>query len=158
MNNKVTSIKEYLSQFSKEDQAIINKIRTVIKKNIDPRFKEQIAYNMIGYVVPLKSYPKGYHVDPNLPLTYLAIARQKNYFSIYHMGSYFIPNQIEKFKIEYQKNYKEKLNMGKSCLRFRKEDLIPFKELSNLLKEVSFEDYIKWYDTAVDKMKKGKQK
>jgi hypothetical protein len=157
MNNKVTTIKEYLEQFSKEEQAVINRIRTSVKKAIDPRFKEQIAYNMIGYVVPFKYYPKGYHVDPKLPLTYVAIARQKNYFSIYHMGTYFIPKKIEQLKKDYSKNYKEKLNMGKSCLRFRKEELIPFKELTKILNEVSFEDYIKWYDNAVDKIKKGKK-
>ena len=158
MNNKVSNMKEYLAQFSKEDQVKINKMRSLIKKTIDPRYEETIMYNMINYVIPKKLYPAGYHVDPSLPLGYVAIAQQKNYFSFYHMGKFYIPDAVKKFENDYFKKYKKKLDYGVSCYRFNNKLELPYEMIENLLKASSFEQYLNWYEQSLAKIKAKRSK
>jgi hypothetical protein len=158
MNKKVSSIKEYLEQFSKDDQQKINKMRQLIKQTIDPRFEERIMYNMISYVVPHKLFPEGYHVDPSLPLGYLAIAQQKNYFSFYCMAAYYAPKAIKKFEEDFYKLYQKKLDYGISCYRFKNNLELPYQMIQDLLKASSFEDYLDWYKKSISKKPKKEKK
>lgn len=145
MNNPVNSIDEYLAQFSEDEQRVINRIREKTKSSLPKGFEEIILYNMISYVVPLSYYPKGYHVTKGTPLPYFAIAKQKHFYALYHMGYYAKPEIFEEFSSQYESKY-GKLDMGKSCLRFKKEEKIPFDLLVNLLSKISVDEYIRFYE------------
>jgi len=101
---------------------------------------------MIGYVVPHTVYPKGYHCDPKLPLPFMNIASQKNFVAVYHMGIYSDEKLMEWFKTEYANFTKSKLDMGKSCIRFKKMDQIPYKLIGELATKISAEEWIRFYE------------
>lgn len=145
MNNPVNSIEEYLAQFTEDEQRVINRIREKTKSSLPKGYEEMILYNMISYVVPLSYYPKGYHVSKGTPLPYFAIAKQKHFYALYHMGYYAKPEIFEEFSSQYESKY-GKLDMGKSCLRFKKEEKIPFDLLGNLLSKISVDEYIQFYE------------
>jgi hypothetical protein len=109
---------------------------------------------MIGYVVPHNIYPDGYHVSPNLPLPLASIASQKNHIALYHMGLYAIPELMDWFVKEYPKHGKSKLDMGKSCIRFKKPEEIPFSLIGQLMKKISVEDWIKVYEENIKSKRK----
>ena len=104
---------------------------------------------MIGYVVPHEVYPSGYHCDPKLPLPFLAIAAQKNFIALYHMGIYMEPALLDWFVAEFPKHSKSKLDMGKSCIRFKKPQDIPFELIAELIKKMTANDWIKLYESKL---------
>jgi uncharacterized protein YdhG (YjbR/CyaY superfamily) len=142
----MSSVKEYIEGLPEDRQVVIKKLQALIKKNIPKGFEEQLSYGMIGYVVPHKIYPEGYHCDPKLPLPFLAIASQKNFIAIYHMGIYAKPDLLEWFVSEYPKHCKSKLDMGKSCIRFKKMEDIPYNLLEELMKKMTVADWISIYE------------
>lgn len=146
MNNPVSTIEEYLAQFTDEEIRVINRIREKTKSLLPKGYEEVILYNMISYVVPLSYYPKGYHVSKGTPLPYFAIAKQKHFYALYHMGYYAKPEIFEEFSERYESQY-GKLDMGKSCLRFKKEEKIPFDLLDLLLSKISVDEYIHFYES-----------
>ena len=124
-------------------------LRQVILANLPKGFREELNYGMIGYVVPHAMYPAGYHCDPSLPLPFLNIACQKNFIGLYHMGIYADKKLLDWFTSEYVKRVKGKLDMGKSCVRFKKVDQIPLDLIGELVKRVSPRDWIKNYESAL---------
>ncbi|MCH7964506.1 MAG: DUF1801 domain-containing protein [Bacteroidetes bacterium] len=151
MQLKVKSVKEYLEKVPKERNAYFNKLRETILTNLPRGFDEQINYGMIGYVVPHDIYPGGYHCDPKLPLPFANIASQKNFISFYHMGIYANPELLEWFVKEYPKQSDTKLDMGKSCIRFKKMDKIPYDLIGKLMRKMSVNDWIKLYEKNIKK-------
>jgi uncharacterized protein YdhG (YjbR/CyaY superfamily) len=137
---------EYIAQLPEERQVVITKLRKVILDNLPEGFEEQMSYGMIGYVVPHARYPAGYHCDPKLPLPFMNIASQKNHVGFYHMGVYSTPPLMEWFVSEYPNHAKRKLDMGKSCIRFKKMDDIPYELLGVLTSKLSVEDWIDIYE------------
>ena len=125
MTSDAKTVTEYISQISPDQKSQIELIRKAIKKNLSKGFKEVMNYGMIGYVVPHNIYPDGYHCDPKLPLPFMALAAQKNFVAFYHMGIYADQKLMDWFLEEYPKHTKSKLDMGKSCIRFKKLDQIP---------------------------------
>jgi hypothetical protein len=119
MQSKAATVDAYIAELPVERQAVIKKLRSVIKKNLPKGFREQMSYGMIGYVVPHSLYPNGYHCSPELPLPFINIASQKNFIAIYHMGIYGSSDLLKWFNTEYAKLGKKKLDMGKSCMRFK---------------------------------------
>lgn len=144
------TIDTILEKLNEEDRAVMNALRSVILSHLPVGFEEQVSYGMIGYVIPHSLYPKGYHVDPTLPLPFMGIARQKNAYSFYHMGLYGDPALFEWFKSDYQKNY-GKLDHGKSCLRFKTKEKIPFELLGILVSKISVNDFIQSYEASLSK-------
>jgi hypothetical protein len=108
-----------------------------------------MQYGMIGYVVPHSIYPNGYHVNPKLPLPFINIANQKNFISLYHMGIYAHPELLNWFIQEYPKYSKRKLDMGKSCIRFNKIDDIPFELIKDLIKKMSYKEWVNIYESQI---------
>ena len=149
MQLKVKSVKEYLEKVPKERNAYFNKLRETILTNLPKGFDEQINYGMIGYVVPHDIYPGGYHCDPKLPLPFANIASQKNFIGFYHMGIYANPKLLEWFVKEYSKQSDTKLDMGKSCVRFKKMDKIPYDLIGKLMSKMSVNDWIKLYEKNI---------
>jgi len=120
MKYTATSPDDYLSQLPEERAIVISKLRSLIQENIPEGFTEEMSYGMIGYIVPHSLYSEGYHCDPSLPLPFINIASQKNFIAFYHMGMYADKNLYDWFVEEYPKHCKRKLDMGKSCIRFKK--------------------------------------
>ena len=139
---------DYIAQLPEDRIAPMKKLRDTILDNLPEGFEECIAYGMIGYVVPLSAYPAGYHCDPKLPLGFMNIASQKNFIALYHLGMYGSATLLNWFVEEYPKHSKSKLDMGKSCIRFKKMDQIPFELIAALSKKLSMEKYIELYETA----------
>jgi uncharacterized protein YdhG (YjbR/CyaY superfamily) len=140
---------EYIATLPKERQQIIQDLRQTILKNLPEAYKETISYGMIGYVVPHEVYPKGYHVNPELPLPFINIASQKNFVALYHSGIYSDEAISNWFKTEYPKHCKTKLNMGKSCIRFNPKKPLPLALIGELCQKISVERWIQLYETKL---------
>ena len=148
MQSKALTPQEYLSNLPEDRKEVMQKLRNSIIKNIPQGFEEVMSYGMLGFVVPHSIYPDGYHCDPKLPLPFMNLASQKNFIALYHMGIYANEQLYNWFVTEYPKHCKTKLDMGKSCIRFKKMDDIPFELISELAGKVSVTDWIKTYETA----------
>ncbi|MGB5848353.1 MAG: DUF1801 domain-containing protein [Ignavibacteriaceae bacterium] len=151
MQIKAKSVKEYLQKVPQERIEYFKKLRKTILVNLPKGFVEQINYGMIGYVVPHDIYPAGYHCDPKLPLPFANIASQKNFIGFYHMGIYANSELLEWFVKEYPKHNATKLDMGKSCVRFKKMDKIPNDLIGKLMSKMSVNDWIKLYEKNIKK-------
>ncbi len=146
MSSKVQSPEQYIEQLPEDRKQAINKLRKAILKNLPKGFSEEMNYGMIGYVVPHSIYPNGYHCDPKQPLPFMNIANQKNFIAVYHMGVYADKKLYDWFTREYPKHSKTKLDMGKSCIRFKKPDQIPFELIGELAGKMTPKDWIKIYE------------
>ena len=146
MTSNATTPYQYLQELDTERKEAITKLRETILHNIPEGFKEIISYGMLGYVVPHEIYPAGYHCTPSLPLPFMNIASQKNFIALYHMGLYANPDLLKWFTTEYPKHSENKLDMGKSCIRFKKPEHIPYKLIGELVKKVSVKDWINVYE------------
>ncbi|MFZ4058935.1 MAG: DUF1801 domain-containing protein [Ferruginibacter sp.] len=151
MQSTATTVEAYVEALPEDRKAAITKLRKVILKNLPKGFKEEMSYGMIGYVVPHSIYPDGYHCTPNLPLPFMNLASQKNAISIYHMGLYANAELMNWFTAEYAKQVPSKLDMGKSCVRLKKIDQIPYELIGELVKKVTVKDWIGWYETQYKK-------
>lgn len=140
---------EYVRALPSDRAEVISKLRNVIKENIPEGFEETMSYGMIGYVVPHSLYPAGYHCDPKLPLPFINIASQKNSVNLYHMGIYVEPWLMEWWQNEYKKRNIGKLDMGKSCIRFKKMEDIPYDLIGILVSKVSPKAWIEFYEAHV---------
>ena len=145
------TVQDYLNGVAEEKKEAFVKLRQTILNSLPKGFEETIIYNMIGYVVPLKTYPDGYHCDPKLPLPFINIAAQKNFISLYHMGIYANQDLLNWFTNEYPSHAKTKLDMGKSCIRFKKTNDIPFDLISELMSKMSVDQ---WIDLYSEKLKR----
>ncbi len=141
----------YLDALPSDRRPVIEKLRQVILSNIPEGFEEQMAYGMIGYVVPLSIYPDGYHCKKGEPLPFLSLASQKNHIALYHMGLYSDPDVEAWFVEAYKNQVPTKLDMGKSCIRFRKPEQIPYELIGELCSKISVDRYIKLYESAIRK-------
>ncbi|TGK82614.1 DUF1801 domain-containing protein [Leptospira noumeaensis] len=142
---------EYIQSLPEDRKETFSKLRDIVKKNLPKGFEETIQYKMIGFVVPKKTYPAGYHVTPELALPFLHIASQKNGLALYHMGIYADLKLLKWFQIEYPKHCKTKLDMGKSCIRFKKLDDIPWKLIGELVSKMDPKDWIALYEKNLPK-------
>jgi uncharacterized protein YdhG (YjbR/CyaY superfamily) len=147
MQSKAKTVKEYFDQLPGDRKKAMTELRKAIKKNIPKGFKEEMNYGMVGYVVPHSLYPAGYHCNPELPLPFLGIASQKNFVAVYHMGIYSDPKLLKWFTTEFKKHSKARLDMGKSCIRFKKPDEIPFPLIGELVSKMTPQDWIEKYDS-----------
>lgn len=155
MKSNAVSVEEYLNNVAEDKKEAIAELRKVVKKNLPKGFKEVISYGMIGYVVPHSLFPAGYHCDPSLPLPFINIAAQKNFIAFYHMGLYANPALLNWFSDAYPMHSKYRLDMGKSCVRFKRNDDIPFELIAELVKKMSVEDWINLYQKGLESKKKN---
>ncbi len=146
MQSKATTPEQYLAELPEERRVVMEKLRKVTLENLPKGFKEVMAYGMLGYVVPHELYPKGYHCDPKLPLGFFNIASQKNSINMYHMVIYGNKEIHDWFVSEYPKHCNSKLDMGKSCVRFKKLDDIPYNLIGELLSKITVEQWIEMYE------------
>lgn len=151
MQSQAKTPKQYLAELPEERKNPMEKLHKTISENLPEGFEETMSYGMLGYVVPHTIYPKGYHCDPKLPLGFIAIASQKNFVALYHMGIYADKNLYDWFVSEYPKHCKTKLDMGKSCIRFKKMDDIPYDLIAQLVQKVAVQEWITMYENVLNK-------
>jgi uncharacterized protein YdhG (YjbR/CyaY superfamily) len=140
------TIEDYLATIPEDRLEVFNKIRNAIKETIPAGFEECISYGMIGYVVPHSIYPNGYHCDPKLPLPFISLASQKNSINLYHMGIYMNPELLKWFVDSYAQRVKGKLDMGKSCIRFKPQHELPFDLIGELCSKLTVDNWISIYE------------
>ncbi len=146
MKYDVTTVAEYLEAVPEDRKAAFMKLRDVILENLPAGFEETLQYGMPAYVVPHSLYPAGYHCNPEDALPFVNIASQKNFVALYHMGIYSDPDLLDWFKAEYPRHCKTKLDMGKSCIRFKNVKNIPFDLIGELVQKMTPRDWIEIYD------------
>lgn len=145
------SVEDYLEKVPDERKSAFKQLFETISENLPAGFETNISYGMIGWSVPLETFPAGYHCTPGLPLPFINLASQKNFIALYHMGIYANPELMNWFVEEYPKHTKRKLDMGKSCIRFKKPDEIPFKLIAELATKMSPHDWIAVYQNLLKK-------
>ncbi|MBL7931119.1 MAG: DUF1801 domain-containing protein [Bacteroidia bacterium] len=158
MQSKEISVDKYIESLPAERKEVIKQLRNSILKNLPKGFEECMSHGMIGYVVPHKLYPKGYHVDPKTPLPFMALASQKNFVALYHMGVYGDPKLLKWFTDSYGKACKTKLDMGKSCIRMKKMNDIPYDLIGELSSKLSPKQWIDSYESALSASANTKKK
>ena len=151
MKIEANSPEDYVVQVPEERRASFIQLRQSILEQLPQGFEEVMSYGMIGYVVPHSLYPDGYHCAPALPLPFMNIANQKNFIAFYHMGIYAEPELMKWFVDEYNALGLRKLDMGKSCIRFKKWEEIPFDLIGQLVAKRSPKDWIKVYEANYKK-------
>jgi hypothetical protein len=146
MRIEASTPEAYLESVPEERKAVVRRLHELIMENLPQGFEAGVGYGMLGYIVPHRLYPAGYHCDPKQPLPFMGLASQKNNISFYHMGLYADQALLDWFVGEYPKYSKTKLDMGKSCIRFKKEENIPFPLLAELVRKMKPEDWIRLYE------------
>ena len=150
MNSQET-LQNHIKTISEDRRQPFQKLFEIIQYHIPEGFELNKGSGMIGWSVPLSVYPKGYLDDKKTPLPFVSIAAQKRHFALYHMAIYADPNLLEWFKGEYPKHVSNKLNMGKSCIRFTNPKKIPFELIGELLRKVTIADWIELYEKSISK-------
>jgi uncharacterized protein YdhG (YjbR/CyaY superfamily) len=149
MKSDAETPENYLEQAPQDRREALKKLRDVIVANLPEGFSEGMQYGMVGYFVPHEIYPPGYHCNPSLPLPFMSFASQKNSINFYHMGMYADPELLNWFQTEFPKYSKRKLDMGKSCVRFKKFEEIPWDLIGELVKKMTPEQWISLYESQI---------
>jgi hypothetical protein len=157
VQSKATSVQDYLADLPADRRAAIQTVRDVILKNLDKDFEEGMQYGMIGYYVPHSVYPPGYHCDPTKPLGFAHLASQKNYMTLYMMCLYGDPSQLKWFQAEWKKAGK-KLDMGKSCICFKKVEDLALGVIGEAVRRVTARNYIEACERALGDRQKAPAK
>lgn len=145
------TVAEILANLPEDRKEPFTKLHETILKNLPKGFEPGISYGMIGYVVPHTLYPAGYHCKPSEPLPFVSLASQKASINFYHMGIYAKPELLEWFVTQYPKHSSQKLDMGKSCIRFKKPEHIPYDLIGELMTKMSVEEWINLYESNLKK-------
>lgn len=143
------TLQEYFDQLPEDRKEPMSRLRTVLLENLPKGFAEVINYDIPSYVVPHSLYPAGYHCDPKLPLGFISMASQQNFIALYHMGVYACNDLLNWFTAEYPKHTRSKLDMGKSCIRFKKPEDIPYSLIAELAQRMNPDDWIDVYERVV---------
>lgn len=151
MQYQANSVQHYIDQLPEERKEPIKRLVDTVKSSIPEGFAEDIGYGMIGFCVPHSIYPNGYHCNPKDPLPFIGIASQKNFIAFYHMGIYMDKKLLDWFLGEYPMHCKSKLDMGKSCIRFKKTTDIPYELIGQLASKMTVADWILMYELTLNK-------
>jgi uncharacterized protein YdhG (YjbR/CyaY superfamily) len=146
MQSKAATVEQYIAELPEDRKQAVTELRKLIIKNLPKGFKEGMGYGMMGYYIPHSIYPAGYHCSPKDPLPFAGMASQKNSINFYHMGIYMDPKLLKWFTDEYAKTGLGKLDMGKSCMRFKKPENIPYKLIGELCSKITVDEWIATYE------------
>jgi len=146
MQSKAAIVNDYIAELPEDRKKAMAQLRKVVKKNLPKGFKESMGYGMMGYAVPHSKYPAGYHCKPEDPLPFMGIASQKNFIAVYHMGIYADPKLLKWFTEAHAKASPKKLDMGKSCIRYKKTEDIPYDLIGELASKMTPDDWIALYE------------
>ena len=148
MKIAANNVDEYIAAAPAERQEALRRMRDLLRKHLPKGFEERLGYGMPAFVVPHELYPAGYHCDPSLPLPFVSFANQKNFVALYHMGLYASPEDMAWFKASWDAQTHGKLDMGKSCIRFKNMAKIPWALLEQLATRMTPQDWVARYESA----------
>jgi hypothetical protein len=157
MQSKAATVEEYLAELPEDRRAAIQTVREVILKNLDADYEEGMQYGMISYFVPHRVYPAGYHCDPSQPLPFACLASQKNYMSLYMMSCYGSADELARFQDAWAKTGK-KLNMGKSCIRFKKAEDLALNVIGDAIRRMPAKKYIGYCQSIMESARRRPEK
>ncbi|RYG53697.1 MAG: DUF1801 domain-containing protein [Chitinophagaceae bacterium] len=157
MQSSATTPSQYMQELPADRKAAMKQLRTAINENIPDGFREEMTYGMLGWVVPHSIYAPGYHVTPAQPLPFICLASQKNFIALYHSGLYADAAILEWFKKEFASRSKQKLDMGKSCVRFKKPAEIPVELIGELSSKITVKQFIDLYEKQLPEAKRSSQ-
>lgn len=163
MKTKFATVDAYLDSLPEDRRAAIDAVRATIRKSVPKGIEEGIQYGMIGYYVPHSLYPKGYHCDPKEPLPFLSLASQKSHMAIYMFCLYLQSDWKEQFVAEYLASPEhiasgKKLDMGASCVRFKKIEDLPLRVISQAIKRIKLKEFIAVYESILGPRNAQKRK
>src|SRR6188768_1194151 len=144
MQRKATTVEKYLAELPEDRRAAIQAVRKVILENLDFGYREGMLYGVIGYFVPHERYPVGYHCDPKQPLCFIGLASQKNHMALYMMCQYVYGSGENSFRAAWTRTGK-KLDMGKSCIRFKRVDDLALDLIAEAIRATPVDKHIKFY-------------
>ena len=144
-------IETYLAAIPEARKPSFLRLLKIVKEFLPQGFEICFNYGMIGFIIPLSRYPEGYHVKANTPLPFINLANQKNFIALYHMGLYANKELMNWFVNEFPSHSKRKLDMGKSCIRFKKPEEIPFELIKDLMQKMTCEDWIACYESQINR-------
>lgn len=150
MPSKATTVDQYLAQLPPDRRAALSAVRDVIRRNLDADYEEGVQYGMIGYHVPHRVFPAGYHCDPKQPLPFAGLASQKNHMALYLMGCTGSAEHARWFRAEWAKSGK-RLDLGKSCIRFRKLDDLCLRTIGRFVARIPVKKYVAACEAAIRK-------
>ena len=155
MHSDAKTIKAYLDELPDERKEAMVKLRSILKEYLPSGYEERMMYGMITFVIPLETYPKGYHVNKGEePLSFISLGNQKNYIALYHNGIYAKSDLEQWFRQEYKERVTSKLDMGKSCIRFKNVDKIPYDLIAELARKITVDEFVTLYEESIpDKLK-----
>ena len=145
------TVEEILENIPEDRKDVFHKLHQTIVAHLPAGIEAGISYGGLGYVIPHSLYPAGYHCKPSEPLPFAGLASQKNSINFYHMGIYADPALLDWFVAEYPKHSAQKLDMGKSCIRFKKLDQIPFTLIGELMQKMTAQQWIDLYEGMLKK-------
>lgn len=145
------TVEEILENIPEDRKEAFHKLHQTIVAHLPAGIEAGISYGGLGYVIPHSLYPAGYHCKPSEPLPFASLASQKNSINFYHMGIYADPALLDWFVAEYPKHSAQKLDMGKSCIRFKKLDQIPYALIGELMQKMTAQQWIDLYETMLKK-------
>lgn len=148
MQSKASTVPEYLASLPDDRRYALESLRKVFAANMDPLFEEGMQYGMIGYYLPHRAYPAGYHCDPKQPLPFAGLASQKHHLSLYLMCLYSEGTHLKWFSEEWTKSG-HKLDMGRCCVRFRRIEDVPLDVVAALLRRVTAKAYVEHYEANI---------
>ncbi|MBI3257877.1 MAG: DUF1801 domain-containing protein [Ignavibacteriae bacterium] len=151
MQIMAANFEEYINLLPEDRKEPITKLRQTLIDNLPEGFEETQGAYGLGYCVPFSLYPAGYHCDPTKPLYFINIMSQKNYIALYHMGIYGSKELLDWFTSEYPKHSKQKLDMGKGCIRFKKMGQIPYTLIGELAKKITPQRWVEVYGNLLEK-------
>jgi uncharacterized protein YdhG (YjbR/CyaY superfamily) len=151
METPLSTPQQYLETLPADRREVVEKLLTIFRNNLPPGFQEEISYGMIGFVVPHSYYPAGYHCDPTLSLPFIQVASQKNHVAVYHMGLAADNELLSWFLSSYPRYSIGKPDVGKSCIRFRNLDTIPYPLIEELATKMTPDDWIRIYEKVLKK-------
>ncbi|HEY0036727.1 MAG TPA: DUF1801 domain-containing protein [Longimicrobium sp.] len=143
-SSKAATVEEYLQELPEDRREVVSTVRDVILRNLPDGYTETMAWGMISYGIPLERYPTTYNGQP---LGYAALAAQKNSYSLYLLGAYMDPEQEAELREAFRREGK-KLDMGKSCVRFKKAADLPLDDIGQLIAATTPEQFIARYEAS----------
>ena len=148
MQSKATTVRQYLAELPSDRRAAVEAVRAVIRQNLDADYEEGMQYGMIGFYVPHRVYPPGYHCDPKQPLPFACLASQKNYLSLY-LGCVYGDSPLARWFHEAWAKTGKQLDMGKSCIRFKKAEDLALDVIGEAIRRVPARKFIAYYESAI---------
>jgi uncharacterized protein YdhG (YjbR/CyaY superfamily) len=155
MTSNAKTVEEYLAALPEDRREAIGQLRAVILQSLPQGYEETMQYGHIAYVVPHKLYPAGYHCNPADPLPYASLASQKSHMALYLMTVYGQPALAEWLREQYAARGL-KLDMGKSCIRFKKLQQVPLDVIGEIIAKVPVEAYIAACEAALPAARRQK--